>query len=115
MKHDSHDQRTYTAPEITEWIRRYRASRLSLGAFAQKHGLPKSRLHYWVYNKRHAALAKPEAAVPTFQEVRLTAGLPVQQSWALEISLPAGPVARFSAGAAAAWIGAVVQALQRPC
>jgi hypothetical protein len=114
MKRDLHDQRTDTAPEITEWIGRYRASRLSLGAFAQKHGLPKSRLHYWVYGKRYVSLAKPEVGVPTFQEVRLAAGLPVHP-WALEISLPAGPVARFRAGAAAAWIGAVVQALQRPC
>jgi hypothetical protein len=115
MKHDSHDQRAYTPQEIAQWIGRYRASGLSLGAFAQKHGLPKSRLHYWVYDKRYASLVQPEISVPTFQEVRLTAGLPGQQSWALEISLPAGPVARFSAGAAAAWIGAVVQALQRPC
>jgi hypothetical protein len=114
MKHDLHEERAYTPQEIAHWIERYRASGLSLGAFARKHGLAKGRLHYWVYDKRHAALATPQVTVPTFQEVKLTAGLPVPP-WALEISWPAGPVARFSAAAAPAWVGAVIQALQRPC
>ena len=36
-------------------------------------------------------------------------------SWAVEISLPAGPVVRFSAAATPVLMSAVVQALRRPC
>jgi hypothetical protein len=36
-------------------------------------------------------------------------------NWAVEISLPAGPVVRFSASATPAWMSAVIEALRRPC
>ncbi len=114
MKSDSQVQRTYTRKEISEWIRRYRASGLGLGTFAEQHGLPRTRLHYWVYDRRHGRLGKAGLVPAGFQELKLPTGLALP-NWALEVSLPAGSVARFSAAAAPAWIGSVVEALRKPC
>jgi hypothetical protein len=114
MKNDSHAHRTYTRQEIADWITRYRASGLGLEAFASKHGLPRSRLHYWIYGQRRTHLGQPNAAPAVFQELKLATGLAVSP-WAVEIRLPAGPVVRFSAAASPAWMSAVVQALHRPC
>jgi hypothetical protein len=97
MKHDSNIHQAYTSKEIRDWIRRYRASGIGLGGFAERHGLPSTRLHCWVYDKRTSHLGKPVTAAPIFQEVKLAAGLPLQ-NWAVEISLPSGPVARFNLG-----------------
>ncbi len=114
MKNDSGRRRTYTAEEIAGWVSRFRESGLGLGVFARKHGLPRGRLQYWIYGRRAAHLGPASAAPPGFQELKLTPGLAVS-SWAVEISLPAGPVVRFSAAAAPAWMSAVVQALCQPC
>ena len=114
MKHHAHGQRAFTPEEIGDWISRYRASGLGLGAFAAQHGLAKSRLHYWVYDKRYAKLAKPALPAPLFREVKLAGGLALS-NWAAEVSLSSGVAVRFSAAATPEWIGAVVQALQRPC
>jgi len=113
MKRNSNDHKSYTPEEIGGWISRYRASGMGLKAFAVQQGLSRSRLHYWVYGKRHCKFAKPVVPAPLFQEVKL-AGLPFA-NWAAEVSLPSGLAVRFSAAAAPAWIGAVVQQLQRPC
>lgn len=114
MKNDSQAPRAFTAKQIAGWITRYRGSGLGLRDFAQQHGLSPSRLHYWVYDKRHAHLGQPSAAPALFQEVKLAPGLALSH-WAVEISLPAGPVLRFSAAATPAWMSAVVQALRPPC
>jgi hypothetical protein len=114
MKNDSHAHRAYTPQEIASWITRYRDSGLGLGAFAKRHGLRRSRLHYWVYDKRYAHLGQRSATPPVFQELKLAAGLAVC-NWAVEISLPAGPVVRFRAGATPVLMSAVVEALRRPC
>lgn len=114
MKHNANGQRVFTPEEIGDWISRYRAGGLGLGAFAAQHGLAKSRLHYWVYDKRYAKLAKPSLPAPLFQEVKLAGGLALS-SWAAEVSLSSGVAVRFSAAATPEWIGSVVQALQRPC
>ena len=114
MKNDSHPYRTYTRPEVAHWITRYRASGLGLGAFARKHGLPRGRLHYWIYGQRPTHLGQASAAPPVFQELKLAPALAVS-NWAVEISLPAGPVVRFSAAASPVWMRAVVTALHRPC
>ena len=106
---------------IAALIGRYRRSGLSLRDFARTEGLPPGRLRYWLYQKhrRSAAPDKPTgsnaAATPAFQEVRLVNGLSLVTSWAAEVSLPAGLAVRFSATAQPAWVGAVVQALGRPC
>jgi len=52
MKNDSAAHRGYTPKEISGWIRRYRASGLALGSFAEQHGLSRNQLHYWVYDRR---------------------------------------------------------------
>lgn len=114
MKHAVNENRAFSPEEIGDWISRYRASGLGLGAFAAQHDLSKNRLHYWVYDKRYSKLAKPPAAVPLFQEVKLAGGL-ARSNWAAEVSLSSGVAVRFSAAATPEWIGSVVEALQRPC
>jgi transposase-like protein len=114
MKNESRAHRAYPPQEIAEWVRRYRGSGQSLGAFAHEHGLARHRLHYWVYDKRSAQLNQPSGVPLVFQELKVTPGL-AQPPWALEVSLPAGAVARFSAGVTPTWIGSVVEALRRPC
>lgn len=125
MKHDLRElplvpRRVGGAEAIPALIARYRRSGLSLTEFARAERLPPGRLHYWIYQKhRPGATARSPrsgcpAATPAFQEVRLASGLGLA-SWAAEVSLPAGVAVRFSATAAPGWVGAVVQALQRPC
>lgn len=114
MKKHYATHRTFTPEEITDWIQRYRASGLGLGTFAEQHGLSRNRLHYWVYGRRHAPPAKPVATAPVFQELKLLTGLSAQ-NWAAEISLPTGPVARFTATATPAWINSILEGLRRPC
>ena len=114
MKNDLPAPQTYTTEEISDWIRRYRASGLALGAFAEQHGLSRNRLHYWVYDRRFGQPRPPVRVAPVFQEVKVTAELP-RQNWAAEISLPTGAVARFTATATPAWIDSVLGALRRPC
>jgi hypothetical protein len=114
MKKHFDVHRAYTPEEITDWIRRYRASGLGLNTFAAQHGLSRNRLHYWVYDKRCAQPRKPVAATPVFQELQFLAGVPTP-NWAAEIRLPTGAVARFTAAAAPAWINSVLEGLRRPC
>jgi hypothetical protein len=99
---------------MADWVGRYRASGLGLRTFAEQHGLSESRLHYWVYGKRQGRLARPAASAPLFQELNLTGGLALA-NWAAEINLSSGLAVRFSAAAAPAWIGEVVEQLRRPC
>lgn len=114
MKNDSSAQRRYTREEIGNWIRRYRASGLALGAFAEQHSLSRNRLHYWVYDRRFAQPRPPLAVAPVFQGLKVTAELP-PSNWAAEISLPTGAVARFTAPAPPVWIHLVLEGLRRPC
>jgi hypothetical protein len=114
MKNDSPAQRSYTRKEISGWIQRYRASGLSLGSFAERHGLSRNRLHHWVYDRRYAQPRPSGAVPPVFQELELAAG-PTVRNWAVEISLPTGAVARFTATATPGWISTVLEALRRPC
>ena len=100
----------------------YRQSALSLKRFAQERGISPSRLHYWVYQKNHdrkeprSGAKEPQAdGTVGFQEVKLEAGSGLLQSWAAEVSVAQGLNVRFSGTARPDWIGAVVQALQRPC
>jgi len=114
MKNDSPAPRGYTREEISGWIRRYRASGLALGSFAEQHGLSRNQLHYWVYDRRFAQPRPPVMLAPVFQELKVTADLP-PQNWAAEISLPTGAVARFTAMATPAWIHSVLEGLRPPC
>ena len=107
--------------EIAQIIGRYRASGLGLKAFALEAGLPPGRLHYWIYQKpsgttgQRPTLVTPTATAAMFQEVKVPAGPPWGGGWAAEVALPGGIAVRFSTSASAPWIGAVVQALERPC
>lgn len=114
MKIKTSTEPSYTPTEIAAWIGRYRASGVTLPAFAKQHGLPPGRLHYWVYQKEPVAHRQRGQSPTVFQELKLTPGLPLS-SWGAEISLPAGPVVRFSASATPAWMSAVIQALRPPC
>ena len=114
MKNDSRAYRAYTREENSDWIRRYRDSGLALSIFAEEHGLARNRLHYWVYDRRFAQPGPPVAVAPVFQELKVTAGQQ-SQNWAVEISLPTGAVARFTATATPALINSVLEALRRPC
>jgi transposase-like protein len=99
----------------------YRQSGLGLKRFAQEHGIRPAQLHYWVYHKHPAPEPRPLAKAPratrraVFQELKLAAGSPLVESWAAEVSLARGLQVRFNGAARPDWIGAVVQALQRPC
>jgi hypothetical protein len=114
MKIKTSAQPSYTPTEIAAWIRRYRASGVTLPAFAKQHGLPPGRLHYWVYQKERVAHRQRGQSPTVFQELKLAPGLPLS-NWGAEISLPAGPVVRFSATVTPAWMSAVIQALRPPC
>jgi hypothetical protein len=99
----------------------YRQSGLGLRRFAQEHRIRPGRLHYWVYHKnsdpKPRSLAKqlrPDSTA-VFQELKLSSGSGLLQGWAAEVSLARGLNVRFSGTASPDWIGAVVQALQRPC
>jgi len=98
MKLPSDEHRSYTREEIGDWLSRYRASGLGLRAFAAQHGLAKTRLHYWVYDRRFSKLAPAPLPAPRFQEVKLADGL-AQSNWAAEVSLSSGVTLRFSAAA----------------
>jgi hypothetical protein len=106
--------------DVTSLIEAYRESGLGLKRFAQEQGISATRLHYWIYKKHRAPKGKASAndrgviRGPVFQEVKLDPGSSFQ-NWAAEASLSGGLSIRFSATAAPSWIGAVVQALQRPC
>ena len=122
MKNDNSHHPIESSREIATWIASYRQSGLGLKRFAREQGIAPGRLHYWLYQKRRAP--KPESSAkqgpgvepaPVFQEVKLDAGSSLNQSWAAEVSLPQGLDIRFSAAAMPAWIGSVVQVLQRPC
>ena len=121
MKHDRNHHPVERSDETAVLISRYRASGLTLKDFAREHGLPPGRLHYWLYQKHRAASpgGSPRRSRPAhaavFQEVKLAACAPLAPSWAAEVSLRSGMAVRFNAAGQPGWIGAVVQALQRPC
>lgn len=108
----------FSPAQIAKVVARYRQSGLGVAQFAQAHGLPSGRLHYWIYQKGRARANQPprgSAAKPVFEEIQVATLLPARENWAAEVSLPGGLAVGFSHQATAEWIGAVVQALRRPC
>jgi hypothetical protein len=108
----------FSPTEISKILARYRRSRLGAVQFAQEHGIPPGRLHYWIYQKGRTKSRGPvqaSASKPVFQELKLEAMLPVIDSWVAEVNLPGGLAVRFSQKATAEWIRSVVQALRQPC
>jgi hypothetical protein len=120
MKYDRNHQAVESSREIATLITAYRESGLGLKRFAREHRIPPGRLHYWLYQKHRvpqSTSAKGPGVIPApvFQEIKLDSGSSLIQSWAAEVTLARGWSIRFSAAATPGWIGAVVQALQRPC
>ena len=118
MKKQLNGAGRYSPEEISELISRYRSGSLPLAEFARQERISHGRLRYWIYGRigREAGGGcRPATARLAFQEVRLAAPLAGASEWAVEVSLPAGVLVRFSEKMAPEWIGAVVQTLQRPC
>lgn len=118
MKPNRNDQQQFSAEEVSRVVSRYRASGLGLAQFAQEHGIPAGRLHYWVYDRARATTdkrSKGSGSSPVFREVKVSPWLPGMARWGAEVSLLEGITVRFDAEATPTWIGSVVQALQRPC
>src|SRR5690242_12932403 len=120
MNHRNNHHPVSISKDMAAVVAAYRQSGLSLKEFARERGIRESQLHYWVYQKtrdpKPSPLAKERAADrgAVFQEVKLEAGSALLQSWAAEVSVARGLNVRFSGTARPDWIGAVVQALQRP-
>jgi transposase-like protein len=108
----------FSATEISKVLARYRRSGVGAVQFAQEHGIPPGRLHYWIYQKGRTKSRRPvqaSASKPVFQELNVATVLPDVDGWVAEVNLPGGLAVRFSQKATAEWIGSVVQALRRPC
>ena len=108
----------FSPAEISKVLARYHRSGLSAVQFAEEHGIPPGRLHYWIYQKGRTKPRQPvqaSASKPLFQELKVASMLPVIDSWVAEVNLPGGLAVRFSQKATAEWIGSVVQTLRRPC
>ena len=121
MKTDNDYHPVQGSREIQALIAAYRESGMGLERFAREHQIPPGRLHYWVYQKYRAEGVKPSRKgsrvdpLPMFQEVKLNTGSPLLASWAAEVRLEGKRSIRFSAAADPGWIGAVIQAVERPC
>lgn len=108
----------FSPTEISKVLTRYRRSGVGAVQFAQEHGIPPGRLHYWIYQKgrtKSRRSVQASGSKPVFQELEVARMLPVVDGWVAEVNLPGGLAVRFSQKAAAEWIGSVVQALRRPC
>jgi hypothetical protein len=108
----------FSPTEISKVLARYRRSGLGVVQFAQEHGIPPGRLHYWIYQKgrtRPRQSLRASISKPVFQELEVATMLPVGDGWVAEVNLPGGLAVRFSQKATAEWIGSMVQALRRSC
>jgi hypothetical protein len=120
VKIDSHHHPFQSRRDIPTLIASFRESGLGLERFARQHRIPRGRLHYWLYQKYRTLRTKPSRngcganPVPVFQEVKLDRSA-LMASWAAEVSLEKTLSIRFNGTADPAWIGAVIQALRRPC
>ena len=103
--------------QISAVVARYRGSGESLELFARRNGIPRGRLHYWIYGRKQgkADTMRPAAAQPLFREVKLKASVPESNPWAAEVGLPGGFTVRFGASVPPAWLREVVQELRRAC
>jgi transposase-like protein len=121
VKTRDHYDSVPSSRDIRALIASYRQSGLGLERFARKHQIPPGRLHYWLYQKyraqgvKHSRNGSGLDPVPLFQEVNLETGSPLLASWAAEVRLDSQRSIRFSATADPGWIGAVIQAVERPC
>lgn len=121
MKHENHHHHVETNHKMAALVASYHESGLGLKRFARERGIPPGRLHYWIYQKhrdrqpRSTAQGPKDVPAALFQEVKLAAGASLVESWEAEVRLDKGVSVRFRGTAMPGWIGAVIQALQRPC
>lgn len=135
-------QRPHFSPEERGlWISRLRASGLPQARFAEQNGLKLKTLQRWLYGRGAPAVMKQKpptsargdrthriertavalhrkpqrAPSATFREVLLPPLGPAQAGWAAEVTWPGGVTVRLAAGAEAAWIGAVLEAVRQAC
>ena len=131
----------FTDEEREGWISRFRSSGLSQVRFAEQNGLKLKTLQRWLYRRGAHAAMKRKPPVPahgdrshrierkavaihrklrrtpraTFREVVLPPPGPASAGWAAEVTWPSGVTVRLGAGAEAAWIGALLEAVRRAC
>ncbi|MBX3732417.1 MAG: hypothetical protein KF791_07455 [Verrucomicrobiae bacterium] len=109
------------AAERQRWVQRYREGDLGLRRFAEVHGLRASQLHYWIYGGRGAKSRKAadvlRPAEPMFREVEWVRRSPPDPGggWDAEIAWRDGTCLRVRRDTDPAWIGALAQAIRRPC
>jgi len=118
MKNELNGAGGHSPAEISQVVSRYRSGGLSLAEFARQERIPPGRLHYWIYGQQRdpaRRVPRPGTSPLKFHEVRLAPPPDGPPPWVAEVSLPGGVGLRVSGKAAPEWIGAVVQALQRPC
>jgi transposase-like protein len=118
MSNRTRQHQHFSSAEISRVLTRYRRSGLGVAQFAQEHGIPPGRLHYWIYQKGRTWPRQPAQASVSkllFQELKVATMLPAIDGWVAEVNLPGGLTVRFNQHAAAEWVGSVVQALRRPC
>jgi transposase-like protein len=118
MKNGISRREEFSPAEISKVLERYRRSGLGAVQFAQEHGIPPGRLHYWIHQKGRSKSRRPllaAASKPVFRELEVATMLPVVDGWVAEVKLPDGLAVRFGPNVRAEWIGSVVQALRRPC
>lgn len=120
MKIDNNHPPVQSSRDIQALIASFRESGLGLERFAREHRIPPGRLHYWLYQKYRTPGTKRSGngcgvdRMPVFQEVKFDPPA-LLASWAAEVRLDNKLSIRFSATANPSWIGAVIQAVQRPC
>ena len=117
MKNDLAGGTSVSSRQISAVVARYRASGHSLEAFARSNGIPRGRLHYWIYGRKQSKTGRMRSAAAQrlFQEVKLKAAVPESSPWAAEVGLPGGFTVRFGASVTPAWLREVVQELRRAC
>ncbi len=117
MKNDLVGGTSVSSRQISAVVARYRASGESLELFARKNGIPRGRLHYWIYSRKQskAGRMRTAAAQLLFQEVKVKAPRVESSPWAAEVGLPNGFTVRVGASVPPAWLREVVQELRRTC
>ena len=105
-RRDRRGRRISSVERRTEAVQEWRASGLTMAAFARREGIGYSTFAGWVLK---AARKRPAAKRPRFTEVRVGPVLASATAGLLEVRLPDGTMVR---GASAAEVAALVKALR---
>jgi len=105
-RRDQRGRRISSAARRAEAVQEWRASGLTMAAFARREGIGYSTFAGWVLK---ATWKRPAAKRPRFAEVRVGPALAPAGVGLLEVRLPDGTLAR---GASAAELAVLVRALK---